>query len=53
MKVYTTKEAAEILKISKTTVVKLIHEDKLQAKKVARKWRIPEESLQEFFESDR
>ncbi len=51
MKVYTTKEVADILKISKSSVLKLIHEEKLHAKKIARKWRIPEKSLELFLET--
>jgi len=51
MKVYTTKEVAEILRISKSSVIKLIHQEKLHAKKIARKWRIPEKSIKMFLES--
>lgn len=49
MKVYTTDEVADMLKISRASVVKLINNGELKAKKVARKWRITEEYLQNFF----
>lgn len=49
MKVYTTDEVADMLKISRASVVKLINNKELKAKKVARKWRITEEYLQNFF----
>ena len=49
MKIYTTDEVADMLKISRNSVLKLIKRKKLKAKKVARKWRITEGHLQEFF----
>ncbi|MFW5988323.1 MAG: helix-turn-helix domain-containing protein [bacterium] len=49
MKVYTTDEVADMLKISRSSVLKLINDKKLKAKKVARKWRITENHLQDFF----
>ena len=52
MKVYTTDEVAEILKITRKSVLKLIHEEELKAKKIARKWRITEEHLRIFFNED-
>lgn len=50
MKIYTTDEVANMLKISRASVVKLINRKELKAKKVARKWRITEHHLQNFFE---
>jgi len=50
MKIYTTDEVANMLKISRTSVLKLIKKKELKAKKVARKWRITESQLQDFFE---
>ena len=50
MKIYTTDEVADILKISRDSVLKLIKKRELKAKKVARKWRITESYLQDFFE---
>ncbi len=50
MKVYTTDEVAEILKITRQSVIKLIHKKELRAKKIARKWRISEDDLKKFFE---
>lgn len=49
MKVYTTDEVADMLKISRPSVVKLIKKKELKAKKVARKWRVTENHLQDFF----
>lgn len=49
MKVYTTDEVANMLKISRGTVLKLINQKELKAKKVARKWRVTENHLQDFF----
>lgn len=49
MQVYTTDEVADILKISRDSVLKLINERELKAKKVARKWRVTEGHLQDFF----
>lgn len=50
MKVYTTDEVAEILKITRQSVIKLIHNKELRAKKIAREWRISEDDLKKFFE---
>jgi putative molybdopterin biosynthesis protein len=52
MKVYTTDEVADMLKISRTSVLKLINQRKLKAKKIARKWRVTEGHLNDFFEED-
>ena len=52
MKVYNTKEVADILQITQKTVLKLINEGKLPAKKVARKWRVTENQLKKFLEED-
>lgn len=52
MKVYTTDEVAEMLKISRASVLKLINKKELKAKKIARKWRITEGHLQNFFQED-
>lgn len=52
MKVYTTDEVADMLKISRDSVLKLINKKKLKAKKVARKWRVTEGHLQDFFNEE-
>jgi excisionase family DNA binding protein len=52
MKVYTTDEVADMLKISRASVLKLIKKRELKAKKIARKWRVTEGHLQEFFNND-
>ena len=49
MKIYTTDEVASMLKISRASVLKLIKKRELKAKKVARKWRITEDHLNDFF----
>ena len=53
MKVYTTNEVADMLKISRGSVVKLIKKKELKAKKIARKWRITEDHLQDFFQEEK
>ncbi|MCF8002545.1 MAG: helix-turn-helix domain-containing protein [Halanaerobiales bacterium] len=52
MKVYSTKQVADILNISDVTVLKLINNGELPAKKVARKWRITENQLRYYLEGD-
>jgi excisionase family DNA binding protein len=52
MKVYTTDEVANMLKISRDSVLKLIRKRELKAKKVARKWRVTEGHLQGFFNEE-
>ncbi|MEC9489627.1 MAG: helix-turn-helix domain-containing protein [Halanaerobiales bacterium] len=52
MQVYTTQEVAEILKITPSSVIKLIKKEELKAKKIARKWRISENHLSEFMETN-
>jgi putative molybdopterin biosynthesis protein len=49
MKVYTTDEVAGMLKISRDSVLKLINKKELKAKKIARKWRVTEGHLHDFF----
>ena len=53
MEVYSTKEVAEKLNIHQTTVLKLINEGELPAKKVARKWRVTENQLKKYLEESR
>ncbi|MGM0500198.1 MAG: helix-turn-helix domain-containing protein [Bacillota bacterium] len=52
MEIYTTNEVANMLKISRASVLKLINKKELKAKKVARKWRITEGHLQDFFKEE-
>lgn len=42
---YTVEEAAAILKLGKSTVYSLLHEGKLKAVKIGRKWRITEDEI--------
>ena len=53
MKIYNTKEVAEKLQITPKSVLKLINNGKLQAKKVARKWRVTENQLRQYLEDTR
>ncbi len=52
-KLYTTKEVAELIGISKRTIFRYIHTDstpQLKAFKVGKTWRIRENDLKEFLE---
>jgi excisionase family DNA binding protein len=49
--VYTTDEAAALLRISQKTVTRAIAAKKLIAKKVGRAWSIREEDLQAYYQS--
>ena len=53
MNIYTTDEVANMLKISRASVLKLINKKELKAKKVARKWRVTESHLQDFFKEEK
>ena len=53
MKVYSTEEVAKKLNIHTTTVLKLINEGELPAKKVARKWRVTENQLRKYLEESK
>ena len=48
MKVYGTKEVAEMLKINKRTVLNEINRGNLKAKKIGNKYRITEKAIQEY-----
>lgn len=50
-KVYSVKEAAQILKTSRQQVRRMIQNEELAAVKVGREWRIPVERLEEFLEN--
>lgn len=47
-KIYTLEEAHEALSLDKRTIIKLISEGSLIAKKCGRQWRITETALSEF-----
>lgn len=49
--VYTSRQAAEILHLSLTTLRKYIREGKLKAVRMGNGWRITEESLKAFAET--
>ena len=48
---YKTQDVADYLLIDVDTVVKLIHNRELAAKKVGREWRISEDDLLEYLEA--
>jgi excisionase family DNA binding protein len=50
--VFTTDEAAQYLKISKTTLLNHIHERKIKAKKVGRSWRILQSEIYRFLKEE-
>lgn len=47
-RIYTVQEVANILQVSVFTVQELLREGKLDGFKVRSRWRIPEESLEDF-----
>ena len=47
-KIYTTKEAADRLKISYRKILDLLKDGELKGKKVGNKWRVTEEQIQEY-----
>ena len=50
VKVYTVKEIAQILQTSRQQVRRMIQGEELEAVRVGREWRIPEESLKAFLD---
>ncbi len=50
---YKVSEVANIFRVSRTTVVRLIREGKLQAIRVGRSYRIDPDDLVEFLEAER
>ena len=48
LKVYTTNEAVEILKVSQRTLYNYIKAGQIKATKIGRNWRIPENELKRF-----
>ena len=50
IRVYSVKQAAEILQVSCHQIRKMIQQGKLPAVRVGREWRIPASALQEFLE---
>jgi excisionase family DNA binding protein len=51
-KVFTTDEAAQYLKVSKTTLLSHIRERKIKAKKVGRSWRILQSEIYRFLKEE-
>lgn len=50
LKVYTVKEIAQILQTSRQQVRRMIQGEELDAVRVGREWRIPEEALKAFLD---
>lgn len=50
LKLYDVKELADLLSIQERTIRKLLKEGQLKARKLARKWYVPEDSLKEYFQ---
>ena len=48
IKVYTLKEVADIIKVTRRTLYNYIKDNKLKAVKIGKHWRVSEQSLQEF-----
>ena len=46
---YTVEELAKLLKVQPKTIRAYLQDGKLKGRKIARKWYIPEQSLQEYF----
>lgn len=51
VKVYTTVDVAEMLKMDVDTIRKYMQEGKIKAMKLGRVWRVTEEELKKFMES--
>lgn len=47
-KLYSVKDLAEILKLHPKTILRFIHEGKIQAKKIGRTWMVEESDLKSF-----
>lgn len=53
MKNYTTQEVSELLKLEAETIREYIRSGKLKAWKAGKEWRILEDDLKEFIDSNR
>lgn len=51
MNIYTPQEAAEILKVSKRTILDLIRKKEFPAKKIGGQWRISEDAIKRYLTS--
>ncbi len=49
LKLYTVEELASVLKVQPKTIRAYLQEGKLRGRKIARKWYVPEDALQEYF----
>lgn len=50
MEVYSVEEVADKLGVTKNFVYKLLKDEELEGKKVARKWRVTENQLRRYLE---
>ena len=48
LRIYTLKEVADILKVTRRSIYNYIKEDKLKAVKIGREWRVTEDALKAF-----
>jgi len=53
MKIYTPRQVAEILQISEETMLTLIRNGEFPAQKVGGQWRILEDGVKAYFDTDR
>lgn len=51
LKIYTMDEAAETLKLAKSTLYRYLQSGKLKGAKIGRDWRFTEEQLKDFLKS--
>jgi len=51
-RIFTTDEAAQYLKISKTTLLNHIRQRKIKAKKVGRSWRVLQSEIYRFLKEE-
>ena len=49
LKLYDVEELASLLDVQEKTIRAYLRDGKLKGRKIARKWYIPEESIQEYF----
>ena len=50
--IYTAEEVAEALRVSRTTIIRLINNGELKGKRIGRQWRIFAEHLDEYILSE-
>ena len=48
MKIYTTREIADLLKVNQETILRLLRNHKLNGYKIGKNWRISQEQLEQY-----